>query len=215
MDPIGVEWWGTDVVYTEAWERQKRRREAVWDGGRELLALLEHRSVVTTGKRPVEVEGIDVVRTERGGLATWHGPGQLVGYLVIDARRRSLGAKATVHAVEQGLLDFLGEDFGRRCGFPGIWHPRGKIASIGLHFRRGVTIHGFALNVRVEDAPWDRFTPCGISDATPTSLHEIRPSTGTPEELYEAVAACVVAALTPEAGGLRCREPKRFGDVGS
>lgn len=212
---MNLEWWGSDVDYREAWARQHDRREAVWSGGPEVLALLEHRAVVTAGKRPVDLDGIDVIQTERGGLATWHGPGQLVGYLVCDVRSRGLGAKATVAAVEEGLIAWLGASFGRRCGFPGVWHSSGKIASIGLHFRRGVSIHGFSLNLRVTDAPWHAFDACGITDSEPTSLHEIRPSAPLPSECYSAVGDSVLRALTRAAGGYRCPEPKRFGDVGS
>jgi lipoyl(octanoyl) transferase len=212
---IPVEWWGSDVPYVEAWERQRRRRAGVWEGGPEVLALLEHRAVVTTGRRSVEVDDREVVRTERGGLATWHGPGQLVGYLVCDLRSRGLGARATVRAIEQGLIDFLGGDFGRRDGYPGVWHRLGKIASIGLHFSRGVSIHGFALNLRVSPCSWRGLTPCGITDARPVSLHEIRPGAPTPEEAHGGIGEGVVGALTQQAGGYRCREPERFGDLGS
>ena len=188
-----VEWWGTEVPYAQAWARQHARRDALIAGEAEpCLALLEHRSVLTIGRRPApgtpsEAElakrGIDWFQAERGGLATWHGPGQLVGYLLCDVWTLGLGAKSTVCAVEQGLMNWLatkGVESTRRSGFPGVWTDRGKIAAVGMHFKRGHSMHGFALNLRAVDAPWDLFHPCGITDASVVSLHQLAESAPDP-----------------------------------
>lgn len=205
---VDLEWWGSDQDYAATLSRQRQRRDAVIEGtGSEVLALLEHRSVITTGRRAVPdlpdptwlaAQGIAVVRTERGGLATWHGPGQLTGYLIVHASARGLGAKGTVCAVESGLIHWLqdrGIDADRRTGQPGVWCSQGKLAAIGLHFRRGVSMHGFALNLRVLDAPWDAFVPCGISDARPASVHELQ-SAPAPAACWREVGLAVRDALT-------------------
>lgn len=203
---IPFEWWGTDVPYPDALERQRRRRDEVVEGtGDEVLGLLEHRDVVTTGRRPapgldrerLAARGVPVVPSERGGLATWHGPGQLVGYLICDVQSRGLGARHTVHALEAGLIAWLaqvGVEGERDCGRPGVWVGPNKVAAIGLHFRRGVSMHGFALNLRVAQDAWDGLVPCGIA-AAPASLDRLIPQAPSPEEAHEHVAHEVLAAL--------------------
>ena len=204
---IPFAWWGSDRPYTQVLEQQRQTRDAVVEGrGDEVLALLSHREVVTCGRRDpdgldrqaLRARGVEVVRTERGGLATWHGPGQLVGYLICDVGRRRLGVRHTVHAIEQGLMDWLGERgvVGERdCGRPGVWVPGGKVAAIGLHFRRGVTMHGFALNLRVDPARWTGFVPCGLVDRRPISLDHLLPDAPTPLEAHASVASAVLRAL--------------------
>ena len=199
---VELEWWGTDVPYEASWERQHARRDALIAGeGTPCLALLEHRSVITTGRRPVDLSGledIDTFRAERGGLATWHGPGQLVGYLLCDVWALGLGAKSTVCAVENGLMAWLRSfdvEPARRTGFPGVWLEGRKVAAVGMHFRRGHSMHGFSLNLTVDDAPWDRFQPCGITDAGVVSLHELRQDAPSPEAAADPVGKCVLAAL--------------------
>lgn len=205
---VELAWWGQDQDYRATLARQRARRDGVLDGSQDqVLALLEHRSVITTGRRAVDdlpdaawlaANGIEVVRTERGGFATWHGPGQLTGYLIVDAAGRGLGARGTVCAVESGLIQWLqdqGVDAGRRDGHPGVWCALGKLAAIGLHFRKGVSMHGFALNLCTVDAPWAAFVPCGITDARPASLHELGIER-TPAACWREVGQAVADALT-------------------
>jgi lipoyl(octanoyl) transferase len=140
----------------------------------ECLALLEHVSVVTTGRRPVDLsvaerelkaQGIELVHTERGGLATWHGPGQLVGYLICAVARRGWKVRTTVAALESGLQSWLKTqqiESKVQCGHPGVWIGDRKIASIGLHFRRGVSMHGFALNLQPVGSEVSLIRPCGL-----------------------------------------------------
>ena len=165
------------MPYDAALARQRRRRDRIIAGrGGECLALLEHRAVVTVGRRPapgtpapsvLAAAGIDYCRTERGGLATWHGPGQLVGYVLLDVAGRGLGVKGLVHRVEQGLIDWLGEQglvATRRCGFPGAWIGDQKLAAVGFHFRRGVSLHGFALNLSPSLDGFAQIVPCGLRE---------------------------------------------------
>ncbi len=204
---IPIEWWGSGVAYVEALERQRARRDEVLAGrGGEVLALLEHAEVVTTGRRAPEgldlgrlaARDVDVIPTERGGLATWHGPGQLVGYLICDVGERRLGVRHTVAAIEQGLIDWLARSgvlAQRDCGRPGVWVPDGKIAAIGLHFRRGVTLHGFALNLSVAESVYAGLVPCGIEDARPASLDRVVGEAPTPFDAHESVGSDVLDAL--------------------
>ncbi|MEZ4319755.1 MAG: lipoyl(octanoyl) transferase LipB [Myxococcota bacterium] len=201
--------WLGRVPYTEALEWQRARRESVIAGeAGEVLALLEHPAVVTTGRREagdlagVHAAGIPVVPTERGGLATWHGPGQLVGYPILDIGRHGLGVRAFVSLVEDvlvGALDEVGIQACRREGFPGVWVGEAKIASIGLHFRRGVSMHGFALNLTADLSDFGRFTACGIEGVRLTSAAELGVSVG-PERFCTPLALRFLAAVDTARG---------------
>lgn len=206
-EAVGAGWptpeWLGRVPYVRALDAQRARRDAIVDGrAAEAVWLLEHDPVVTTGRRDpglVEAEiPYPVVRTERGGLATYHGPGQLVGYLLLDVGRRGLGVRATVAAIEAGVIGWLADrGVAARCsaGRPGVWVDGAKVCAVGLHFRRGVTMHGFALNLTVDPQAYVGFVPCGIAGATVTSLAQVAGRSPAPEEAAAEVGARVVAAL--------------------
>ncbi|HEU5042505.1 MAG TPA: lipoyl(octanoyl) transferase LipB [Nocardioidaceae bacterium] len=170
------------VEYTKAWDLQREVHDQVVNGGPEKVLLLEHPPVLTAGKRtePHErpFDGTPVVDVDRGGKITFHGPGQLVGYpivklpdhvYVVDYVRRL--EEALIHACTD-----LGVTTARVPGRSGVWvaeddrGPERKMAAIGIRVSRGVTMHGFALNCDVDLSWYDRFVPCGISDAGTTSL---------------------------------------------
>lgn len=210
--PLPTWRWLGSLPYQPTLERQRHQRQAVLEGsaGPELW-LLEHPPVVTEGRRappsptPVEtlaLRGIDFVRTERGGLATYHGPGQLVGYLIADIAELGLGIRATVAAVEQGLIRWLalqGVVAHRREGYPGVWVGRAKIGAVGMHFHRNVSMHGFALNLTTDLAPYALFVPCGITDGEVTSLELLRgQGTPSPAQAAPGVARELLGALTQE-----------------
>jgi lipoate-protein ligase B len=167
----------------------------------EAFWLLEHDPVITTGRRSVGVlpsSGIDVVHTERGGLATWHGPGQLVGYLIVDVAGRGGSVKGTVAGIEQGIMQWLegqGIQSTRRCGYPGVWVGRSKLCAVGLHFRRGVCMHGFALNLTADLAGYSDIIPCGIVDGEVTSVAEVLGRSATPMVAAQSVGRCIVDTL--------------------
>jgi lipoyl(octanoyl) transferase len=175
------------------------------------LFLLSHPPVITYGPRtsladlPAEAAAIPTVAVDRGGFATYHGPGQLVGYLVIDLKRR--GVVDVVRWVENGLIDALGS-----LGFAlirrdtpkgasslvGVWtEDHRKLCSIGMRIRRGVTSHGFSINRDPEMSVFHTFTTCGLHDVTMVSLAELAAETGVPlptdEELRTAVATSLGA----------------------
>jgi lipoyl(octanoyl) transferase len=150
------------------------------------LLLLEHDEVITCGTRTEESEiayartkGVKLVPVERGGKATWHGPGQVVAYPIVDLSIVDDDVKELVYRLEQAIINTLaahGLDTDRRAGYPGVWvdacheFPPRKIASVGLRLTRGVTFHGIAINVACDLEPFTWFTPCGIPEAQMTSL---------------------------------------------
>jgi lipoic acid synthetase len=210
--PLRVRWLGR-VPYHEALAVQR----ALFEHGREQhLLLLEHPPVYTLGVRastdnvltdPADV-GAELVRTDRGGDVTYHGPGQLVGYPVLSLPpKRGSGSGladtvAYVHTVEQVLIDALADlglhGAGRLRGFPGVWldpegdHPR-KVAAVGVRLSRGRTMHGFALNVTTDLSMFGHIIPCGIVGKAVTSL-ETEGLAVTMREVVDAVSLRAAAA---------------------
>jgi lipoyl(octanoyl) transferase len=187
------------VPYREAWDLQRSLAGAVSQGAiPDTVVFLEHPPVVTLGRRTDEQElhvpddaGADVVETNRGGKSTYHGPGQLVCYPILDLRRHGKDVKRYVRNLEEALirtLDPLDIAATRIDGLTGVWlqRPPRKIASIGVHISRWVTTHGYALNVDLDPAPFTEWiTACGLEDAAfttvarevgrPVGVEEVRP----------------------------------------
>ena len=173
------------VPYMEAWDMQLRLHEEVSEGRKpDTLLMVEHPHVYTLGRRgqlsdilldedELERLGIEVHYTDRGGEVTYHGPGQLVGYPIVNLRRWGGGPLKYVRTLEQVLIETL-SDFGVRAeseGHPtGVWVEDRKIAAIGVKVSRRVTTHGFALNICPDLSYFDHIVPCGMPDADVTSL---------------------------------------------
>ena len=166
------------VPYDEAWRLQQSVHAEVVAGAEDVALLLEHPPVYTAGKRTEPWErpqdGTPVVDVDRGGKITWHGPGQVTGYPIVRLAER-LDVIAYVRSLEQVLIDTcaeLGLPTERVAGRSGVWTVGGarKVAAIGIRVARGVTMHGFALNCDPDLTAYDRIVPCGIADATVTSL---------------------------------------------
>jgi lipoyl(octanoyl) transferase len=160
----------------------------------ETLLLLEHPPVYTIGSGGSVTNVLDpaitVVRTNRGGDVTYHGPGQLVGYPVVSLSRRSRDLHRYLRFLEEMLIRVAGEcgvTARREQGRTGIWTERGKLASIGVGVRRWITMHGFALNVAPDLAPFARINPCGMAGCPVTSLER---ETGAAPMVSD-VARCV------------------------
>lgn len=211
-DPRPV--WLGRVAYGDALVAQRARREAVIARtAPEALWLLEHDPVITTGLRgaadvpPAEAlaaDGIALFHVERGGLATWHGPGQLVGYLIVDLATRNFRVKDVIAGVEDGVIAWLaGEGIaaGRRDGFPGVWCGRDKICAVGMHFRRGVSMHGFALNLEPDLGGFARIVPCGITDGGVTTFARQSGRSMSPAAASAGVGAAVWAAIVDRHAG--------------
>ncbi len=170
------------VEYGEATRLQERLRDARQeDAIPDALLLLEHEPVYTKGRRTepgdlpmgeewYRAQGIDVQETDRGGRVTYHGPGQLVGYPIM----RIEAVRDYVAAMEGALVQALadeGIEAEVREGVTGVWAPRGKIGSIGVHVSRGVTTHGFAVNVDSDLQPFEWIVPCGIEHVRMSSVY--------------------------------------------
>lgn len=169
------------IPYQEAWDLQRKIQSEIIDGARKnTLLLLEHPSVYTAGRRTElherPLDGTPVIDVDRGGKITWHGEGQLVGYPIIKLRNRN-DVVGFVREVETGLIAALAEiglESERYCERSGVWlrDSKGdrKIAAIGIRVAKGVTMHGFALNVNPDMTAFDRILPCGFSDTGVTSI---------------------------------------------
>ena len=187
------------VPYREAWEVQRALAGAVSQGAiPDTVVFLEHPPVVTLGRRAEEGElhipedaEVDIVETDRGGKSTYHGPGQLVCYPILDLNRHGRDVKRYCRDLEEAICRTLGA-FGLEGqpieGLTGVWltPPPRKIASIGIHISRWVTTHGYALNVDLDPAPFTEWiTACGLEDAQfttiarelgrPVAVDEVRP----------------------------------------
>jgi lipoyl(octanoyl) transferase len=166
------------VEYREALALQERVREARQEGELpDVLLTLEHPPVYTRGRRSgpmADVHGIDVVETDRGGLVTYHGPGQLVGYPIVRVDDvvgyvRTLESALVAALRDEGVVDARSRPReGHR--FTGVWVEDRKIASIGVHLSRGVSTHGFAVNVENDLQPFSWIVPCGLDGVQMTSL---------------------------------------------
>ncbi len=171
--------------YTETWDLQHQLVQARQaDRIDDVLLLVEHRPVITLGRAAEEAHilatsqqldeaGIEVHHIERGGDVTYHGPGQLVGYPILRLATYRLGAADYMHALEEVLIRTLcdlGVAASRRQGIIGVWAQGGKIASLGARIERGVTYHGFALNVAPNLAHFALIVPCGLAGAQITSM---------------------------------------------
>lgn len=185
------EWWGTIDYQTALDLMTKRHNERVAGNIEDSYIYLEHPDVITCG-RATENEHVESVNNEipvlnvpRGGLATYHGPGQMIGYFVISlSNRDSSHGGADIHAylraLENGLIAFIKSEFGLisgiRDGYTGVWidstsdNPGRKLASIGVSARKWVTSHGFGLNIKPDMKWFNSIVPCGITDATMTSI---------------------------------------------
>ena len=185
---IETRWLGR-TAYEEAWQLQLSTRSEILEGTeQEVVLATEHLPVITAGRRDAGLDegllaanGLSVLRTERGGLATYHGPGQLVLYPIVHIRRRGLSVRDWVFGIEQQVIDWIGGggvSATRRCGQPGVWIGEEKVCAIGLHISRGISIHGLALNIHTDLMPYSLFTPCGIVDGGVTRLcdHGLSPS---------------------------------------
>jgi lipoate-protein ligase B len=178
------------VPYQQAWRLQKDlvARKQADEGFPEVLLLLEHPPVLTLGRfgSPEHVLadrdrlkelGIDLVQCERGGQVTYHGPGQLVGYTVLNLKKLGLGIRETIHRLEEVIIRTLADyrvSANRREGYPGVWVGGEKIASLGLAIQQGISFHGLALNYGPCLDSFALINPCGLSGVSMTSLEKIK-----------------------------------------
>ncbi|WP_165474703.1 lipoyl(octanoyl) transferase LipB [Legionella nagasakiensis] len=170
--------------YNDVWDAMKqftlKRHEATEDE----LWLLQHPPVYTLGQAGkaehiLNSQTIPIVQSDRGGQVTYHGPGQLVAYVLMDIRRRHLGIRSLVSQLEQVLINVLKNyniNAQTQCGAPGVYVHEKKIASIGLRVKNGCTYHGIALNVAMNLEPFSGINPCGYAKMQMTQIQDFVPT---------------------------------------
>lgn len=213
------------VPYEDAWRWQRQRAQAVReDREDEVVAVLQHPPVFTLGRRsrassmlvsPIDLvqRGADVIEVDRGGDVTFHGPGQVVVYPILNLWRRGLGPSEYVRLLEEAVIRTLSR-FGlmgeRVPGRPGVWAGGGKVCAIGVRIQSGVSTHGLALNVTTDLSWFEAIVPCGLPDISVTSIERlgaVPPQIADVETaLVEAFEDLLESRLVPYAEGRRLRK---------
>jgi lipoyl(octanoyl) transferase len=208
-----VKWLGR-VPYEPTWRAMQEFTEARDAATPDELWLLEHEPVYTLGlnadpRHVRDPAGIPVVRIDRGGQVTYHGPGQLVIYPLIDVRRAHLGVRDLVTALERTVIDFAAR-YGIvatcREKSPGVYVHERKLASVGLRIRRGGSYHGLALNVNMDLGPFARINPCGYAGLQMTQLAAL----GAPDDVRRVARECAPILI----GRLECGAVARLDEPG-
>ena len=214
MDHVDLQRLGR-IDYAPALDWQRARVAALVASpttAREAVAFLEHNPVYTLGARgnrayllageaALTARGAAVVQSNRGGDVTFHGPGQLVVYPILNVRSRGFGAAAYVHALEEAViraLDTLDVAGTRVEGRRGVWVAGRKVAAIGVRISRGISMHGLALNVSTDLRWFDAIVPCGIADAGVTSLEQLAGVAPPMRAVEDAVAEALGSVLDIE-----------------
>jgi lipoyl(octanoyl) transferase len=170
--------------YENVWMRMKEFTSTRDNHTSDELWLLEHFPVYTQGQagKPEHIlnnSAIKIVQSDRGGQVTYHGPGQLVAYVLLDIRRRNMGIRTLVSHLEQILISVLAQSkivANTRCGAPGVYVGEKKIGSIGLRVKNGCTYHGIALNVDMDLNPFLGINPCGFAKMEMTQISHFQPT---------------------------------------
>ncbi|WP_445618923.1 lipoyl(octanoyl) transferase LipB [Kushneria sp. Sum13] len=178
--PIGVYRLGV-CDYTAIWEAMRRFTDERDSTTRDQIWLVEHFPVFTQGRagKPEHLlssSDIPLVQSDRGGQVTYHGPGQLIMYPLIDVKRRRIGVRAMVNALENAVIRVLGEHgihAGSKSDAPGVYVDGAKIASLGLRIRRGSSFHGIAFNIDMDLSPFGHINPCGYAGLRMTQLRDL------------------------------------------
>jgi lipoyl(octanoyl) transferase len=165
---LGITRYGDVLQDMRAFTRRVHSAEEIW--------LTEHEPVYTLGQGAAEravANGIPVVRSDRGGDITYHGPGQVVLYALVDLARRGIKVKRYVWLLEQCVIDLVGRGAERRPGAPGVYVDGAKIAALGIRVVRGRAYHGLALNVDMDLAPFSAIDPCGYPGLKVTRMRDL------------------------------------------
>jgi len=167
--------------YTSTWQEMVSFTENRSDQTEDELWTLEHRSVFTQGlngkpEHLLKESEIDIIQSDRGGQITYHGPGQLIVYCLIDIKRLGIGVKEMVSIIEKSIIDLL-NDYSipshKIVGAPGVYVDGSKIAALGLKVKRGKTYHGLSLNVDMNLSPYQLINPCGYRDLNVTQMSNL------------------------------------------
>jgi len=191
--------------YTSTWEAMKELTITRDEDTPDELWLLEHHPVFTQGQAGkkehiLHTTDIPIVQSDRGGQVTYHGPGQLVGYLLMDLRRRNLGVRTLVCALEKIIIELLMQWHicaNSQCGAPGVYVHSKKIASVGLRVKNGCTYHGFALNVDMDLTPFQTINPCGYAQLEMTQMSHYTTQTPTIKQVSDSLATLFIRQFHP------------------
>ncbi len=189
--------------YEPVWREMQSFTDSRDAGTADEIWFLEHLPVFTLGQAGrlehlLNPGDIPVIKVDRGGQVTYHGPGQLVVYLLLDLRRRKMGIRPLVTLMEQSIVDLLGEyhvSANARTDAPGVYVGDRKVASVGLRVRRGCSFHGLSLNIDMNLEPFERINPCGYPGLEVTQLREF----------------CGAVDVETVSEGLRCQILGRLG----
>ncbi|BCT91997.1 octanoyltransferase [Lysobacter helvus] len=168
-------------AYEPVWRAMQAFTDARTDDTPDEIWLVEHDPVFTLGQagKPEHVlmpGDIPVLHVDRGGQVTYHGPGQIVAYPLLDLKRLKVGVREYVHRIEQAIIDTLGDwniHAVRRDGAPGVYVNDAKVAALGIRVRRGCTFHGLAFNIAMDLKPFHRINPCGYAGLQVTSMADL------------------------------------------
>lgn len=181
VDDVVVKTLGT-AAYLPTWQAMRSFTLGRDDATPDEFWLLEHPPVYTVGQGaalPAVANSIEIVKTDRGGDVTYHGPGQAVVYTLVDLARRSIKVKRFVWLLEQAVIDLLGGRAERKAGAPGVYVDGAKIAALGIRVVRGRAYHGLALNVDMDLSPFGAIDPCGYPGLRVTQMKDLGfPETG-------------------------------------
>jgi len=171
------------VDYESAWKKMRDFNDQRNESTRDEIWIVEHPPVFTLGlngkdSHILDAGDIPVIKCDRGGQVTYHGPGQIVAYILMDLQRRHWGVKKLVNQLEQAVIDLLAEydiNARRKEQAPGVYVGSAKIAALGLRVRRGCSYHGLSLNVFMDLKPFERINPCGYPGLVATQLCDLVP----------------------------------------
>jgi len=205
---ISVRQLGDGVAYEPTWRAMREFTDGRDATTGDQLWLLEHEPVFTLGqngrREHILAPGrIPVVDVDRGGQVTYHGPGQIVAYPLVDLRRRGIGVRGLVTIMETSVIRLAGEhgiEARARNDAPGVYVDEAKLAAVGLRVRRGCSYHGLALNVSMDLEPFDRIDPCGYAGMPVTDLRSLGADTG-PSTARERLAAILVEEIEQASKG--------------
>lgn len=178
--------WGVDVDYQSIHQKMRDYTDARDTRSPDQLWILEHKPVYTQGQAGkkehiINPKQIPIIQSDRGGQVTYHGPGQIIIYLLVDIKRRHLGVRAFVSLIEQSIIALLqcyGISAYAKKEAPGVYVDGAKIGSVGLRIRKGCSYHGLSLNVDMDLAPFYGINPCGFKGLEMTQLNNLVKQTG-------------------------------------
>ncbi len=189
--------------YSDTWQAMKDFTDARTSDTEDELWIVEHPSVFTQGiagkvEHELNINHIPIVKTDRGGQITYHGPGQLVIYCLVDLRRRGLGVKQMVNALEQSVIQLLkgyNIDAHLEQGAPGVYVDRAKIAALGLKVKHGKTYHGLSVNIDMDLTPFEQINPCGYQGLAVTQLSNLADNTPSTTKIAMQLTALLINTI--------------------